>query len=231
MQYYHIRPGIFIRRPNRFIAYVEIDGKEEICHVKNTGRCRELLIPGAKVFVEESSNPNRKTKYDLVQVYKEERLVNMDSQMPNALVEEWVKQGGLFRNITRLQREKTYGNSRFDLYVEYQNKKAFVEVKGVTLEKDGVARFPDAPTQRGVKHLKELQECIRDGYEAWIIFVVQMKGVHLFEPNEKTHSEFAEALREAERAGVQIEVRDCIVEPARIKIDRKIPVDLTTEKR
>ena len=121
MQYHHIRPGIFIRRPNRFIAYVEIDGKEEICHVKNTGRCRELLIPGAKVFVEESSNPNRKTKYDLVQVYKEERLVNMDSQMPNDLVEEWVKQGGLFRNITRLQREKTYGNSRFDLYVEYQN--------------------------------------------------------------------------------------------------------------
>lgn len=231
MQYHRIRPGIFIRRPNRFVAHVEIDGKEEICHVKNTGRCRELLVPGAKVFVEEAANPARKTRYDLVQIYKEDQLVNMDSQMPNALVEEWLKQGGMFEHITKIQREKTYGHSRFDLYVEYQDKKAFVEVKGVTLEHNGVAYFPDAPTQRGVKHLKELQTCIGDGYEAWIIFVIQMKGIRTFRPNEITHPEFARVLRQAQEAGVHIEARDCIVEPASIRIDQKIPVDLEVEKR
>lgn len=231
MQYHRIRPGIFIRRPNRFVAHVEIDGKEEICHVKNTGRCRELLVPGAKVFVEEAANPARKTRYDLVQIYKEDQLVNMDSQMPNALVEEWLKQGGMFEHITKIQREKTYGHSRFDLYVEYQDKKAFVEVKGVTLEHNGVAYFPDAPTQRGVKHLKELQTCIGDGYEAWIIFVIQMKGIRTFRPNEITHPEFARVLRQAQEAGVHIEARDCIVEPASIRINQKIPVDLEVEKR
>lgn len=231
MKYCQYKEGIFLERPNRFIAKVEIEGKEEICHVKNTGRCRELLIPGTKVYVEPAKNPNRKTKYDLVQVYKKDRLVNMDSQMPNALVQEWLEEGGLFSDITLLQREKTFGSSRFDLYVEYEGKKAFIEVKGVTLEEDGIARFPDAPTERGIKHLQELETCIQQGYEAWIIFVIQMNGVYQFQPNERTHPEFAQALRHAKKAGVHIEARDCIVEPGEIKINQKIPVDVAEKKR
>ena len=190
MKYYRIKEGKFISRPNRFIANIEIDGKVEVCHVKNTGRCRELLVPGAVVLVEESDNPSRKTRYDLVQVYKRDILVNMDSQMPNYLVKEWIEKGNVFPGLTKLQMEKKYGNSRFDLYVEYQGKKAFIEVKGVTLENNGIARFPDAPTERGVKHIRELSHCIEDGYEAWIFFIIQMGGVHCFAPNWSTHPEF-----------------------------------------
>lgn len=229
MRYNRIKEGRFLSRPNRFTANVEIDGKVEVCHVKNTGRCRELLIPGARVLMEEAENQNRKTRYDLVQVYKGSRLVNMDSQMPNALVQEWLEQGNFFPELTMLQREKTYGNSRFDLYAEYQGRRAYIEVKGVTLEEDGMARFPDAPTLRGLKHIQELRKCIAEGYEAWIFFVIQMKGVSCFGPNWKTQPEFGQALMEAAREGVHIEVRDCVVQPGEIKIDQNIPVDFLAE--
>lgn len=226
MRYNRIKKGHFLSRPNRFTANVEMAGKTEICHVKNTGRCRELLIPGADVFLEEASNPNRKTKYDLVQVYKGKILVNMDSQMPNALVEEWLKKGKFFQGLTKLQREKKYGNFRFDLYAEYQGKKAFIEVKGVTLEQEGIARFPDAPTLRGLKHIRELEQCIAEGYEAWIFFVIQMKGVQRFQPNWTTQPEFGQALQHARQAGVHVEAWDCMVTPGEIFIDQKIPIDL-----
>lgn len=229
MKYYRIKEGKFISRPNRFIAKVEIDGKAEICHVKNTGRCRELLIPGARVLVEESDNPARKTRYDLVQVYKDQLLVNMDSQMPNYLVKEWIEKGDVFPEFTLLQTEKRYGNSRFDLYVEYQGKKAFIEVKGVTLEQNGMARFPDAPTQRGIKHMKELSCCIGEGYEAWIFFVIQMGGVTCFGPNWKTHPEFGSELLRAREAGVHVQAWDCTVRPGEIFINSRIPIDFSAE--
>ncbi len=224
LQYSRIKEGYFINRPNRFIAEIDIDGKIERCHVKNTGRCRELLIPGTKVLLEESSNPSRKTKYDLIQVYKQDNLVNMDSQMPNYLVKEWIEKTHFFPEMTHIQMEKTYGNSRFDLFVEYQGKKAFIEVKGVTLEKEGRALFPDAPTQRGLKHIRELQSCMEEGYEAWIFFVIQMKGVQSFTPNWERQPEFGQALYEASQAGVCVEAWDCIVRPGEIYIDQKIPV-------
>ena len=193
MKYNKVERGIFKKRPNRFIAYVEINGREEICHVKNTGRCRELLIPGALVFLEESDNPNRKTKYDLIAVEKGNRLINMDSQIPNKVVEEWLKEGNLFGAEANVLHEVVYGNSRFDLYIENGERKIFMEVKGVTLEENNVVRFPDAPTQRGVKHIQELVKCIKDGYEAYLMFVIQMEDVSYFEPNYDTHPEFATA--------------------------------------
>ena len=177
MRYENITEGIFLKRPNRFIAHVEIDKRVEVCHVKNTGRCRELLVPGTPVFLEKSSNPNRKTQYDLIAVKKGNRLINMDSQIPNKVVEEWLLKGNLFGEGAVVKREVTYGNSRFDLYIETPDKKCFMEIKGVTLEEDGVVRFPDAPTQRGVKHVKELCRCIEDGYQAYIMFVIQMEDV------------------------------------------------------
>lgn len=218
-------------RPNRFIANVEIDGKIEVCHVKNTGRCRELLLPGAKVLLEESDNPNRKTRYDLVQVYKDRALVNMDSQMPNYLVKEWIEKGDFFPEVTKLQTEKKYGNSRFDLYVEYQGKKAFIEVKGVTLEINGMARFPDAPTERGIKHMRELSRCIEDGYEAWIFFIIQMGGVTGFGPNWVTHPEFGEELIRARNSGVHVEAWDCAVFPGEIWVNSRIPIDFSAEMK
>lgn len=230
MKYYRIKEGKFISRPNRFIANIEIDGKVEVCHVKNTGRCRELLVPGAVVLVEESDNPSRKTRYDLVQVYKRDILVNMDSQMPNYLVKEWIEKGNVFPGLTKLQTEKKYGNSRFDLYVEYQGKKAFIEVKGVTLENNGIARFPDAPTERGVKHIRELSHCIEDGYEAWIFFIIQMGGVHCFAPNWSTHLEFGEELLNAKESGVHVQAWDCIVYPGEILVNSQIPIDFSMEK-
>lgn len=230
MKYYRIKEGTFLERPNRFIAHVEIDGKVEICHVKNTGRCKELLVPGTKVFLEESDNPNRKTRYDLVQVVKGNRLVNMDSQMPNDLVEEWIENGDFFPQVTKIQREKTYGDSRFDLYVEYQKKKAWIEVKGVTLEQDNVARFPDAPTQRGVKHIRELQKSLKDGYEAWIFFVIQMEGIDKFQPNWYTHEEFGDALAEAWKAGVHVKALECRVEEGELWITKEVKVELSKEQ-
>lgn len=229
MKYYRIKQGKFVSRPNRFIANVEIDGKTEVCHVKNTGRCRELLVPGASVLLEESENPARKTRFDLVQVYKGKTLVNMDSQMPNHLVREWIEDGGVFPEVTKLQMEKKYGNSRFDLYVEYQGKKAFIEVKGVTLEQNGVARFPDAPTQRGVKHIRELSRCIEDGYEAWIFFIIQMGGVTRFGPNWATHPEFGRELIRAQKSGVHVQAWDCVVRPGEIFVNSRIPLDFFTE--
>ncbi len=226
MRYERIRKGKFLSRPNRFIAIVELDGKEEVCHVKNTGRCRELLIPGATVFVQESDNPERKTKFDLIAVYKGSRLINMDSQIPNRVFAEWVKAGNMFQNVTFLRPESTYQNSRFDFYIEADGRKVFVEVKGVTLEDNGVCRFPDAPTARGVKHVKELISCAKEGYLAYIVFVIQMKHVSLFMPNDETDPAFGAALREAERAGVRILALDCLVTENEIRIDEVVPVRL-----
>lgn len=226
MQYQNVEHGIFLERPNRFIAYADISGKREKCHVKNTGRCRELLVPGTGIFVQRAQNPDRKTKYDLIAVEKGEKLVNMDSQIPNQVVREWLEHGGLFRNITRIRPEMRYGDSRLDLYLEADGKHIFMEIKGVTLEEDGIARFPDAPTERGIKHLHELVKCHREGYEAFMMFVIQMKGVQRLEPNDRTHPAFGEALREAEAAGVQILAYDCLVTADTIELDQRIEVRL-----
>ena len=230
MRYENITEGIFLKRPNRFIAHVEIDKRVEVCHVKNTGRCRELLVPGTPVFLEKSSNPNRKTQYDLIAVKKGNRLINMDSQIPNKVVEEWLLKGNLFGEGAVVKREVTYGNSRFDLYIETPDKKCFMEIKGVTLEEDGVVRFPDAPTQRGVKHVKELCRCIEDGYQAYIMFVIQMEDVRYFEPNEATHPEFGEALREAQKAGVHILAYACDVRKDLINLSKPVRVYLNGKR-
>lgn len=226
MKYDNIVKGKFISRPNRFIAHVEINGKEEICHVKNTGRCKELLIPGVNVFLQENDNPNRKTKFSLITVEKENRLINMDSQIPNKVVNEWLENGNLFKDITLIKPETKYGNSRFDFYVETKEKKIFIEVKGVTLEENGVVRFPDAPTERGVKHVNELCECKKEGYEAYIIFVIQMKGAMYFEPNMKTHKEFGYALKKAKNSGVNILALDCEVTKETIVMGDYVDVKL-----
>lgn len=226
MKYENIIKGRFLSRPNRFIAYVEIDGQEEVCHVKNTGRCRELLVPGAWVYLQKADNPNRKTKYDLISVIKNNLLINMDSQIPNRVVEEWLKTDrNLFHN-PKIRSEKTYGNSRFDLYVEDGERKAFIEVKGVTLEKDGIASFPDAPTERGVKHINELQRCIQEGYEAYLFFVIQMKGIYKMQPNWNCHQAFGDTLVNAAKAGVRILAYDCLVTKDTICLDSPVTVDL-----
>lgn len=226
MKYAKIEKASFISRPNRFVAYVNVDGEEIACHVKNTGRCRELLTQGAEVYLEESDNAERKYKYSLVTVKKGDRLVNMDSQAPNKVVGEWLRSGGLFSDITLLKAESTYKKSRFDFYCEHGEKKAFIEVKGVTLENEGVVSFPDAPTERGRKHLNELIECINDGYEAYVVFVVQMKDVLYFMPNEDHDPRFAEALRKAEKAGVNIIALDCTVSEDSVVIGDRVEVRL-----
>jgi sugar fermentation stimulation protein A len=203
-------PGKFIKRPNRFIAHIEIDGKEEICHVKNTGRCRELLQPGVTVWCLDAENPNRKTRYDLIAVQKGERLINMDSQSPNAAAREWLLSGGL-GEIEELKAEQVKGNSRFDFSFRKNGRECFLEVKGVTLENDGVCAFPDAPTQRGAKHVRELTELAKEGYGAYVLFVIQMADVKFLHPNDATDPAFAEALRQAAAAGVQILAMDCAV--------------------
>ena len=177
MNYERIRKALFLERPNRFIAYADVDGRRETVHVKNTGRCAELLIPGAVIYIQESANPARKTKWDLIAVEKGDRLINMDSQVPNLIVREWIEKGNLFRDITLIRPETTFGNSRFDLYVEADEKKVFIEVKGVTLEENGVCRFPDAPSDRAVKHLEELIRARKEGYETYVFFVIQMQGL------------------------------------------------------
>lgn len=226
MNYKNVQAGKFLSRPNRFIALVEINEKVETCHVKNTGRCRELLIPGATVFVQKADNQSRKTKYSVIGVIKEKRFINMDSQAPNKAVSEWLKRGGLFGDITYLKPEKTYGNSRFDFYIETEKEKIFMEVKGVTLEENGVVKFPDAPTERGVKHIRELCQCLEDGYAAYLVFVVQMKDVTSFEPNDLTDPEFGKALREAAECGVHILAVDCEVAMDSMVIKDKVPVHL-----
>lgn len=227
MRYKETEKAVFLKRPNRFIAEVEIQGKRETVHVKNTGRCKELLIPGTEVILEKSGNPNRKTKYDLICVNKQGRLINMDSQIPNKAAEEWIRKGGLFPEEVSIRPEKKYGNSRFDLYVESPVRRAFVEVKGVTLEEDNVVRFPDAPTVRGIKHVEELIHCMEEGYEAYLLLVIQMKGVKKFMPNWDTQPEFGQALIKAEKAGVKIITRDCLVTEDTIEIQEEVPVDLT----
>ena len=222
MKYNNIFKGKFLERPNRFIAICEIDGKEEICHVKNTGRCRELLVKGATVYLEKSPNPNRKTQFDLVTVQKNGKLINMDSQIPNYVVVESLSK--IFDNIKYVKQEYKYGNSRFDIYVETENDKIFVEVKGVTLENDGVVRFPDAPTLRGIKHLKELQKAITEGYRACVVFLIQMDNVKYFEPNYDTHPEFAKALKEARSNGVEIYAFDSVVTPYEIQMNKKVKI-------
>ncbi len=225
MKYQNVKQGIFRLRPNRFIAHVEIDGKEEICHVKNTGRCKELLLPGVSVYLEESKNPNRKTKYDLIAVGKGDRLINMDSQAPNRAFLEWAP--AFFQNAKAILQEKKYKNSRFDFFVEAANgKKSFVEVKGVTLEQDGVVLFPDAPTERGVKHIEELCDCLKNGYGAYLFFVVQMKDVAYFTPNKDTHPEFSKALKRAKKQGVKIYAVDCRVTFDSMEIDQFVEVVL-----
>ena len=210
MRYGKMVPGKFIKRPNRFIAHIEIDGKEEICHVKNTGRCRELLQPGVTVWCLDAENPNRKTRYDLIAVQKGERLINMDSQSPNAAAREWLLSGGL-GEIEELKAEQVKGNSRFDFSFRKNGRECFLEVKGVTLENDGVCAFPDAPTQRGAKHVRELTELAKEGYGAYVLFVIQMADVKFLHPNDATDPAFAEALRQAAVAGVQILAMDCAV--------------------
>jgi len=224
--YPNMVPGTFRARPNRFIAYVEIDGREEICHVKNTGRCKELLIPDAKVWCQHHDDENRKTKWSLIAVQKGDRLINMDSQIPNKLAYEYVNRGGLGFVPDFLKAEKTYGNSRFDLYYEAAGRKGFVEVKGVTLEKGSIARFPDAPTERGRKHLFELQKAAAEGYEAWVLFVIQMSEIKHFEPNFDTDPAFAQAIYSVSRNGVTIKAVTCDVSPESLHITQEIPVVL-----
>lgn len=229
MRYRHISKAVFISRPNRFIARVFVDGHEEIVHVKNTGRCRELLTEGCTVYLEGSDNPARKTRYDLVAVEKLRSgklplLVNMDSQIPNSAAAEWIAGSGLFSDKAVIHREYTYGASRFDFMIEDGGKTSFLEVKGVTLENDGIAAFPDAPTERGVKHIKELIRAKKEGFGAYILFVIQMKEIRELRPNDDTHRAFGDALREAEKAGVKLLAYDCIVTPDSMTIDKKIEI-------
>lgn len=226
MHYENIVKGEFISRPNRFIANVIIDGEIHKCHVKNTGRCRELLVPGCEVWLEHSKSEKRKTEYSLITVNKNGKLINMDSQAPNKAVEEWLQRGGLFPDIKFLKREQKWGDSRFDFYFETENEKAYAEVKGVTLEENGVVMFPDAPTERGVKHVKELCKLKEEGFSAYLIFVIQMKDVKYFTPNIKTHKEFAEVLSEAEKAGVKIVAADCFVSDDTMEIRDRVRIVL-----
>ncbi|TCL60598.1 A/G-specific DNA-adenine glycosylase [Kineothrix alysoides] len=216
-----------MERPNRFIAYVEINGKKEKVHVKNTGRCRELLTPGATVYLEKSDNGERATAYDLVSVKKGERMINMDSSAPNKAVHEWLLKKELFPGLKNVYPEKVYRNSRFDFYIETEEEKIFLEVKGVTLEKDNAVYFPDAPSERAVKHVGELAEAIKEGYSAYIVLVVQMKEVDFFAPNVETHPAFAQALLEAREAGVKILAYDCEVTPDSMELRDPVPVVLT----
>ncbi|MBQ9698408.1 MAG: DNA/RNA nuclease SfsA [Acidaminococcaceae bacterium] len=254
MKYENIVSGTFRKRPNRFIAHVVIDGTEEICHVKNTGRCRELLVPGCTVYCAVSDNPKRKTKFDLVAVEKKTEnrslLINMDSQAPNAAVKEWLASGqSPFGKPDLIKPECRYGNSRFDFYLEindfntpvedksYHNvhrtvssnpaiRKIFLEVKGVTLEENGIVLFPDAPTERGVKHVRELIECHKEGYETCILFVVQMNKASYFTPNRKTHPQFADILNEAQNSGVQLMACTCCISPDEIAVDKPLDIRL-----
>ena len=226
MIYEDVREGRFVDRPNRFVAHVELDGRVETCHVKNTGRCAELFLPGARVWVQARPAPGRRTPYDLIAVQKGERVVNVDSQAPNRLAGEWLAAGGLWRDVRLLRPERRHGESRFDFYLETDALRAFVEVKGVTLEEDGVAYFPDAPTLRGLRHLRGLADCLAEGYAACALFVVQMEGVRLLRPNMRTHPEFGYALRELRDRGGRVEAVGCRVAGDRLEIFGGVPVEL-----
>lgn len=229
MKYTNIINGKFVERPNRFLAIVDVGGEEVKCHVKNTGRCKELLIRGADVFLEPAKNPQRKTKYSLVAVKKGSRLINIDSQSPNKVVFEALEQGRVFDGITHIQPEYTYGKSRFDFYVEAEGEMWLVEVKGVTLECGGAVYFPDAPTERGLRHINELTAALAQGFSACVIFVIQMQDVEYFAPNHKTHPQFGEALKSAEMAGVRVLAYDCQVEGDSMIIGEPVPVRLDLE--
>ena len=230
MKYKSVVKGAFISRPNRFIATVSVDGNVETVHVKNTGRCKELLVEGATVYLSVSDNTARKTKYDLIAVEKvTDRgtiLINMDSQIPNDVAVEWIRNSDLFSPDAIIRREVFYESSRFDIFVEDGNRKAFIEVKGVTLENDCIASFPDAPTERGIKHLNELVNARSEGYETYVLFVIQMKGVGLFTPNRERHPQFADAMKYAEDNGVKILAIDCIITPDSIIPDKPVNIKL-----
>ena len=231
MKYSNIIKGEFISRPNRFIANVKIENEIHTVHVKNTGRCKELLVPNCTVYLSGSDNPNQKTKYDFIAVEKERKnkpplLINMDSQIVNFVAEEWLKESGFFGKNATIRREVTFGKSRFDFFIETENQKTFLEIKGVTLEKDGIALFPDAPTERGLKHINELIEAKRKGYSSYILFVIQMKEITDFSPNSETHIEFAKSLKKAEEKGVKIMAMDCDVSPDEIKISKEVKIHL-----
>lgn len=231
MKYRKTVKAQFIDRPNRFVAHVLLDGRTETVHVKNTGRCKELLLPGASVWLAESDNPARKTRFDLIAVEKERPgkpplLINMDSQAPNDTAEEWLKNSGYFGPDAVIRREVTHGSSRFDFYIESEGRKIFLEVKGCTLEQDGIASFPDAPTERGVKHIEELAACLDEGFEACLLFVIQMKEMQLIHPNDTTHPAFGEALRKAAEKGVRVLAVDCRITPDSMIPEDPVPVDL-----
>ena len=230
MQYNKIKEASFLSRPNRFIAECLVNGEKQVCHVKNTGRCRELLVDGATVFLDEPIGKERKTKYDLVAVIKQtekgEMLINMDSSAPNEACFEALKKGIIFPHATEVKREFSIGNSRFDFRIAEGEKVTYLEVKGVTLENDGTASFPDAPTERGVKHIEELIELKKQGFGAAILFVIQMKGILEFHPNDKTHKAFGDALRRASKAGVLILAYNSIVTPESMTIDSPVKITL-----
>lgn len=223
MRYENMVPGIFHARPNRFVAQVEIGGILQSVHVKNTGRCRELLPPGAEVWCQESGNPSRKTRFDLIAVKKGGRIINMDSQAPNTAAGEWLRRGGL-GELSGLRAEQVHGDSRFDFSFTRGGKPCFLEVKGVTLENDGVCAFPDAPTERGTKHLRGLIRAAEEGYGAYVLFVIQMSGVKYLMPNDATDSAFGRALREAAAAGVRLLAMDCLVTPDTMTIQSPVEI-------
>ena len=226
MRYDNMCPGIFLARPNRFIAHVQIDGAIQVCHVKNTGRCKELLPAGAKVWCHEFDSPTRKTKFDLITVEKGERLINMDSQAPNKAAAEWLLDGGLGK-IENLRPETVHGDSRFDFSFTKEGRQCFLEVKGVTLENDGICAFPDAPTQRGVKHLQGLTQAAKEGFGAYVLFVIQMADVKYLHPNDATDPAFGKALREAAAAGVEVLAMDCAVTSDSMVLRKAVNVNLS----
>ncbi len=226
MKYSNIKKGIFLSRPNRFIAHIMIDGREEVVHVKNTGRCKELLLSGAEVYCARSDSTSRKTAYDLVTVKKGSRLINMDSQAPNAAFKEWAASGKFIGETDFIKPEYKWGNSRFDFMLRQGDKKILAEIKGVTLEIDGSCYFPDAPTERGIKHINELISAAEEGYETYIVFIIQMEDVSFFSPNEITHPQFCEALRRAGDKGVKILAYDCLITENSMEIRDKVPVIL-----
>ncbi len=231
MRYTNIKKAEFLSRPNRFIARVTLNGEEVVAHVKNTGRCRELLTEGATVYLEEPTGKTRKTKYDLVAVEKSREaapslLINMDSSAPNDAVAEWLPKSGLFSANAAIRREVTKGSSRFDFMIDDCGRTTYLEVKGVTLEERGIASFPDAPTERGVKHIEELTALAEENFGAIILFVIQMKGVTELRPNDRTHKAFGDALRRAAEAGVRILAYDCVVTDNSMEIDAPVTVNL-----
>ena len=231
MRYGQVVTGTFLARPNRFIARVAVDGGEKTVHVKNTGRCAELLVPGCTVYLARGDSPTRKTEYDLIATVKkrtgrEPLLINMDSQVVNDVAAEYLAKGGVLPEGATVRREVTYGGSRFDFYLENGTRKAFVEVKGVTLEREGVAAFPDAPTLRGVKHIRELERAVEDGFEAYLLFIVQMQGVHVLRPNDATHKAFGDALRHAAAHGVRVLAIDAVVTADSIRPGAPVALDL-----